>query len=242
MPPCVSRNPQYSKHKASGQTVVTIDGQDIYLGPWKSKASLVGYDRVIAEWLAAGRKLPGSRALDLTVAHLIERYWDFAKGYYRHADGTSTRELSPIQLALRELNRLYGSAAAHDFGPLALDAVRNAMIDKDWCRSTINKQITRLKAMFKWAMAQELIPPSVYHGLQAVAGLRAGRTEARESCPVRPVDDEVIDLTRRHMSSVVATMAQVQRFTGARPGGNLLHAHRRRRSICGRVDLYPRKS
>jgi hypothetical protein len=52
---CVHSNPRYYRHKASGQAVVTISGKDFYLGLWKSKASFVGYDRVIAEWLAAGR-------------------------------------------------------------------------------------------------------------------------------------------------------------------------------------------
>jgi hypothetical protein len=47
--------PKYRKHRATGQAVVTIAGKDHYLGPWKSKASQVEHDRLIMEWLAAGR-------------------------------------------------------------------------------------------------------------------------------------------------------------------------------------------
>ena len=50
--------PKYRKHKASGQAVVTIRGQDFYLGPWNTKASHTEYDRIIAEYLTAGRQLP----------------------------------------------------------------------------------------------------------------------------------------------------------------------------------------
>ena len=50
--------PKYRLHRPSGEAHVTIDGQDFYLGPYKSKASYVEYDRLINEWLAGGRRLP----------------------------------------------------------------------------------------------------------------------------------------------------------------------------------------
>jgi len=58
MPKLLKRPPKYCKHRASGQAVVTIEGQDFYLGPHGTKASYLEYDRIIAEWLANGRKLP----------------------------------------------------------------------------------------------------------------------------------------------------------------------------------------
>ena len=35
---------------------MTLSGQDYYLGPHGTKASKLEYDRVIAEWLARGRR------------------------------------------------------------------------------------------------------------------------------------------------------------------------------------------
>jgi integrase len=99
-----------------------------------------------------------------------------------------------------------------------LDAVRNAMIGSNWGRGVINQNIGRIRRMFKWAVAKELIPPSVHQGLTAVAGLRAGRSAAKETEPVRPVADEVVEATLPHLSTVVAAMVRVQRLTGARPG------------------------
>src|SRR6478609_8109142 len=56
MPRLVNSFPSYCKHRASGQAVVTLCGQDFYLGPHGTKASKLEYDRLIAEWLARGRR------------------------------------------------------------------------------------------------------------------------------------------------------------------------------------------
>ena len=47
MPPLMYRNPAYRRHKASGQAVVTLCGQDVYLGPHRTTASKREYDRVL---------------------------------------------------------------------------------------------------------------------------------------------------------------------------------------------------
>jgi hypothetical protein len=48
--------PSYRLHKPSGQAVVTLNYQDKYLGPHGSPESRAAYDRLIAEWLANGRR------------------------------------------------------------------------------------------------------------------------------------------------------------------------------------------
>jgi hypothetical protein len=60
MPRLTNSNPSYRKHKASGQALVTIGGQDMYLGPHGTKTSKSEYDRLIGEWLANGRRLSRS--------------------------------------------------------------------------------------------------------------------------------------------------------------------------------------
>jgi hypothetical protein len=39
----------------------------------------------------------------------------------------------------------------------------------------------------------ELIPPSVFEGLRALEGLKFGRSNAKESLPVKPVSDADIE-------------------------------------------------
>jgi integrase len=206
--------PSYRRHKPSGQAVVTLNGRDIYLGKWKSAASHRAYQRLIAEWAANGRTLgtPHGRG-DLSVNEMLLAYCRWATGYYRES-----AELRNIKLALRPLKELYGKTVAGEFGPLALKAVRQRMIDGDLCRKEINKRIGRIVRVFKWAVENELIPPSVFHGLKAVPGLRAGRTDARESEPVKPVPDAFVDAIRNHVRPQVWAMIELQRLTGMRPG------------------------
>lgn len=123
-----------------------------------------------------------------------------------------------FRLAFRPLIALYGRTKAVEFGPLRLRAVRQKMIDAELTRGYINKQVGRLKRMFKWAAAEEMIPASVHHGLQTVAGLKYGRTAAVEAPGVKPVPDSLVDATLPHMTATLGAMVQVQRLTGMRPG------------------------
>ena len=39
-----------------------------------------------------------------------------------------------------------------------------------------------------------------------VEGLRKGKTEARETAPIRPVDDETVNATLEHIQAIPADM------------------------------------
>ena len=93
------------------------------------------------------------------------------------------------------------------------------MIDvMDLSRGVINNRINRVKRFIRWAVAEELVPPSIIHGLEAVQGLRRGRTRARETDPVMPVEDVHVEAVLPHVTPHVAAMIQLQRMTGMRPG------------------------
>lgn len=208
------RVPSYRHHKPTGQAVVTIKGRDIYLGRWNTAASRAEYDRLIAEFLANGRQLRDE--VDTTVVEVINAYRKFAEQYYRK-NGEVTREYGCIKEALKIVRELYGRKLANEFGPLALKAVRQRMVDNGWSRGYINKSIGRIRRCFKWAVENELVRRDMYHGLMAVSGLRKGRSEAREPDPVMPVDDATVQATLPHLSPVVADMIRFQRLTGGRP-------------------------
>jgi hypothetical protein len=44
------------------------------------------------------------------------------------------------------------------------------MANMGWCWPYINKQLNRIRQVFKWAVSDELIPGSVIHGLQGGCG------------------------------------------------------------------------
>ena len=167
MPRLVHKPPKYSKHKASGQAVVTIAGKDIYLGDYGTKESRQEYDRGVAEWLAAGRTAPQpARALatgdGLSVATLLLQFWRHARTYYRDADGQTAGEAFNYKDALKPVLNLYGRTHAKTFGPRALKTVRDEMIRMGWSRRYINRQVLRIKSVFRWAAENELVPASVY--------------------------------------------------------------------------------
>ncbi len=218
MPKLTSATPKYRKHRASGQAVVSIAGRDHYLGPWKSKTSIAEYDRLIAEWLANGRYQPARAPNALTVSEVLVRYWRFAKGHYRGRDGKQTASLHGLRQALRPLRRLYGHTPSGEFGPLALKALRQSMVKDGLCRGTVNKRVDAIKRVFRWAVEEELVSPSVHQALLAVRGLQKGRTTAPEPEAVRPVPEADVQATLPHLPAIVADMALLQHLTGCRPG------------------------
>jgi integrase len=213
--------PKYRQHR-SGQARVTLPGtprrRTVYLGRFGSEESKQAYQRVIQEWLLE-RTVPPPvaecSAVERSVAELIEAYQAHAEEYYRH----SASERKRIKLAMRPLRELYGTLPAAKFGPLALRAVRQRMIvSEDLARITTNQRIGVIKRLFKWGVENELVPASLSHALQAVDGLRRGKSRARETEPVQPVADELVDRTLPFLRRHVRAMVEVQRLTGARSG------------------------
>jgi integrase len=214
------RPPKYRRHKPSDQAVVTLGGHDYYLGKWQTPESKQEYDRLIAEWLTNGRRMPTKAVLTdwVSINELILVYWPAVETYYRHPDGTPTTEVDNIRLALRTLKKLYGHTQTAKFDCLSLETVRRQMIAEGHCRNRVNKDVARVKRLFKWAGARQLVPAEVYLRLQTIEGLRAGRSEARETAPVKPVPEEWVRETLPFLRPQVATMVELQWLTGMRPG------------------------
>jgi len=204
--------PAYRKHRPTGQAVVTITGRDHYLGPHGTKTSKIEYDRLIGEWIAAGRPTSTATATDITIAELLKRYKLHAEAYYAKG-GT----LSNIATACHELRLRYGETLAIQFGPLALKAVRQQFIDNGLSRTFCNRLVDLIRRLFKWAASEQLIPVSTWQALTTVSGLRRGHTPAPETKPIGPVEDVVVDATVVYLSETVAAMVRLQRLTGMRP-------------------------
>jgi integrase len=62
------------------------------------------------------------------------------------------------------------------------------------------------------------VPAAVYHALQAVEGLKAGRSEARETAAVLPVDEAHALSAAEFLPPPVKAMVELQLLTAMRPG------------------------
>jgi hypothetical protein len=174
--------PKLRHHKPTGQAYVVLNNQTIWLGKYDNENIQQDYNKTIAEWLSNGKQL-AVEGTGISINEIISRFWIYAEGYYRNPDGTPTSELDSLRYAMRPLVELYGHTEAAAFGPRCLRAVQKNMVDLGWCRNNVNRSLSRVKMLFKWAVSQELLPGSVYQALITVQGLRKGRSDARETSP-----------------------------------------------------------
>lgn len=187
----------------------------VWLGEYDTPESRQAYDRTIGEWMANGRQLPPEPSSKFTIAMLVQAYWRWAmKTYPAGSSG-----LEHIRQAWLPLYKNYRDLPAADFTPKKLKLLRDLMVTEGRAnRNTINARIKIIRRMFKWAVGEELVPADVWKALDAVESLRKGRSEARESEPVRPVAQELIDGARANVSRQVRALIDLQLLTGARPG------------------------
>lgn len=224
MPKLKNRPPSYRLHRCSGQAIVTLNGRDHYLGVYGSPASHAAYQRLVGEWLIKGTPpMPrdpteaGAVRGDFRINELLVAYLEFAASYYVK-NGGPTGELANMKDAVKPLQMLYETLPASQFGPNALCAIREQMIQTGLSRRVVNARINRVRRIFKWGVAHELVDPGVLQGLQSVAPLKQGRSEARETSRVTPVSRAHIDAVSARVTRPVKAMIQLQLVTGMRPG------------------------
>lgn len=214
------RNPDGSPkmlRRSDGRAAVVIAGRWIYLGKYGAPETEQRYHRLIAEWKATGTVAqPESNhaAPALTVRKLAEMYQRHAADYY----GPDSAEPLQVRYALEPMTRLYGDIGAAVFGPRRLAVVQEAMVEAGWAMKTIRTRMSIIRRAFKWATANELVPPSTAHGLAVAPGLRRGRTSAPPPRIVRPIGEASIDAIKPYVSRQVWGLVQLLLWTGARPG------------------------
>jgi integrase len=220
MPKLLNRPPKYSLHKPSGQAKVRYNGKTIYLGKHGTQASLEAYAELVAKLpkpdgpVTFTDPLPGTI---LMIGECVQRYQAHARTYYSR-DGVPTGEHVTIHNALVPLVKRFAELPVTEFGPKKLKKLREDMIERNWCRATVNRATNIVKRCLKWCASEELIPEHIANALKTVDGLKKNRTAAREKAPIGPVDDEIVDATLPHVSDLVADVVRTMRLTGMRPG------------------------
>ncbi len=218
--------PSYNRHTQSGRArACWTDSsgkrrEKILPGAFGSTESKTAFARLVGEVAVSPTATPADDpyAAGITVAELLLAYLEHAAKYYRDAAGNTTNEYRNVASAIRSARLLYGDTPANTFGPLKLKAIREQLVKDGICRTQINKRTERLRRAFRWATAEEMIPPSVYESLRSLPGLRAGRTEAVEREPIRPVDELTIRETLPLLPAHVRAMVELMSCSGMRPG------------------------
>lgn len=205
------KKPKYRKHTTRDKGFVAWNKRRIYFpGPYNSEESKAAYARFIGENVFVPLQRPTESGL--AVSQLAALYLTFAKTNY----GTGRTEYGNLRASLKPFIKACGRSSASEFGPRRLKEYRQGLVAQRKSRGYINSSINRIKRCFQWGVSEELIPPSVFHGLQSVRALEAGRTEARETAKRQPVPWEHVEPVLSELSPVVAAMVRFQWHTGAR--------------------------
>jgi len=189
---------------------VTIDGHRKYLGPHGSLESRRRYEELIVEWRAR-RRVDQPERDEPTVGQLMLSFLQWVCREYSESTISNTKQ------ALGYLRPIFAHTPLSRFGATEMRVYRQRLVDEDLARKTVNKHLTVVRGMFKWGIGEGLVPATCGVVLSAVPGIKPGRSGARETPPVLPVNDAVVEMTLPHMSRTVADMVRVQRLTGCRP-------------------------
>ena len=221
------RVPKYRRHRLRNFGFVEYQGQRIRLpGDWNSAKSRAAYHHWIEKNIyvpeqrleekeaalakQAVDKLRGRRA---TISTLTLAYLEFCRAYYPTAHSS---EFTNVRHAIAHLTTLHGRVEIEEFGPLKLKEVQQAMVALGKSRGYINSQVGRIRRMFRWGVSEELVPVTVLNALEAVPGLRVGRTTAPEGREREPAKWADVEPCFEHLAPPVRAMLWLQWYTGAR--------------------------
>lgn len=214
--------PAYRRDRRSGRATATWKDRaggrhrKRLPGAFNSPESRAAFQRLRLEVKASAMGvLP--KGPPLTVAALLDRYLRHAEAYYRTPDGKATATYWHAKDVGKALCELYADKPAAGFGPMDLKAALQRWANDRRTRSQCNRRLIVVKRVFRWAVSEQLVPAGVWTALTAVAGLRRGRTAARETEPVGPVDDAAVDATLPFLHRHALGLVRFQRLTGCRP-------------------------
>ncbi len=211
--------PKLCHHRRSGRAYATDPAtrREVYFGFWGTPEAQAAYDRWLAVLLARRAEVPSGTPPGARVgmARLLSDYMTHAEGYYvKH--GKPTSEVYNLRSVAALVNDLYGTSDAAAFGPAGFRAVRDQLVKAGLARDHVNQQLGRLRRIWKWAVAHELLPPECLVALQSVEPLAAGRTVAHETAPVEPVPLDVVARTIAAAPPLLASMLSLHLLASMR--------------------------
>lgn len=233
MPKISHRLPVIREHKSSGRARIRMDGKTYWLGEYGSMEAQAEYNRVISFPLRTGypalpstrspgikreTRSPVSAPKKITVKDLITKFTEWSKTYYRHPDGSSTREHQNFLHVTRPLQGMFGGCPIAEFGPAKLLLFREELIKRDLARKTINAMLRRLKQIFRWGVSRELVPVDVLSRLQTLESLQPNRGGKETSGSRGSVEWSLVQQVLPHLPKLLQAFCTVAYFSGARVG------------------------
>jgi integrase len=184
------------------------------LGKYGSHESRLRHQSLVASALAGRALVASSRPL--SVGEVCERFIDARRA--EHGE-RSWQHIQARMVALAVCERFAGLEASA-FGPKSLqEVVQSLLAHGKLTRGGINRRKQQVVALFKWAVSEELVPPTTWHALQSVRGLRFGK--GRDNPPRMAADPVAFEAVLQHLRENgnlgAARCLAFIRATGCRP-------------------------
>lgn len=221
-----NRLPALLLHRASGQGRVRIAGRYVYVGKFGTDAARQRYAEVLQQHFSAAAQAavvqpePATAPLArlVTVNDLCLRFVTERIPLYLTSEGKPSAERDCFRGVIRLLHQRFGELPVDNFGPLCLRQIRDDMVKKGWSRNFINKQIRRLRYIFRFGISWEIVDPSVAEKLKSVPALGPLESSAPEYPARKSVPDKDQRKVRELLSPAYRDIFDLLRLTGARPG------------------------
>ncbi len=184
----------------------------------------------------ASRSAPTDHDTDtdgLTVGELCSRYLQWIERNRCHKGKSATSLYYGTRQATIALKDFWEYPAASFRSPNLLQ-VQEQLVDtpvvsrpkdpskppkaRPRLRSTVNDTIKRIRQIFRWGVLHALVPEHVFLSLQLVPPLLCGQSRAPDREGVKPVPDDLVEVTLAELPRVAADLIRFSRLTGCRPG------------------------
>lgn len=211
--------PAYRQRAIRGKEIayVTLRDQitgrrrDYWLGSYGSPESRARYARLLTEWEANRRRLPGcngpARPADgPTVTQIIAAYWP------AFISRVSRGRAANVRTMLRRFREHFGRQPATSINAATL-ALWRATVLRETSPTTATEHAGAVLAMYRWSVANELLPIEVYQRLKTIEPLRRGPRRR-----IGPAPADAVTAVRERVSAQVRAMIDLQLLTGMRPG------------------------
>jgi len=207
----------------------------VYLGIYGSEEAARAYAELLTR-LSNGATpnvapaTPNVAQDGITVAVVVSRW--FAEEAPRYP--ASGREATQFKFACRPLLRLFGATLASDLDADKLEQVQISMASGtwqnpeerakakrrgypcDWSCRTVNRAITRIRTLWRWAERKKLVPAGTFAHLCTLPGLAANDARVRHRPKRKPVPFAHVKACLRHCAPQIRTMLLLQWWTGMR--------------------------
>ena len=177
----------------------------------------VAEDTAFRIWDERMAKVQPPKEPVFTVNDLCDRWIVHAQTYYRRHDGSPTGREKIQSNQVRDFRELFGRYPVEALTHPDLLRLRDRLVERDLARTTINGILGTIRGIFAWALDEALVSTRTKAELTQIANLKAFRSKARETEPVRAVADDTIERTCALLPESLADLVRVNRLTGMRP-------------------------